>query len=166
MNLTTSETNEEVRYVGFWARFLAFLIDSVWTLFLMALLVFYLIGKAPPGAYDLQDPVQLMNLLNSFALELRMAELALAAIFVGFWILRSATPGKMVISCSIVDAKTLGKVGSLKNIVRYLGYFVSLLPFGMGFLWIAFDSRKQGWHDKIAGTLVIKGRPRKNGSGT
>ena len=166
MNQTTSETNDEVRYVGFWARFLAFLIDSVWALFLMALLVFYLIAKAPPGEYDFQDPLQLMNLLNSFTLELRIGELALAVIFVTFWILRSATPGKMVISCSIVDAKTLGKVGIWKNIARYLGYFVSLLPLGMGFLWIAFDSRKQGWHDKIAGTLVIKGHPRKNGSET
>jgi uncharacterized RDD family membrane protein YckC len=35
-------------------------------------------------------------------------------------------------------------------IVRYLGYFVSSIPFGLGLFWVAFDARKQGWHDKMA----------------
>lgn len=164
MNQTTSETNEEVHYVGFWARFLAFLIDSIWAILLIALVVFYLLGKIPLEDYNLQDPEQLLVFLASmsaqFSFELRMSELLLAIIFILFWIFKSATPGKMLIRCSIVDAKTYGKASGLQNIVRYLGYFVSLIPFGLGFVWIAFDSRKQGWHDKIAGTLVIKGHPR------
>ncbi len=39
---------------------------------------------------------------------------------------------------------------------RYLGYFASTIPLCLGFLWIAFDKRKQGWHDKLAGTVVIR----------
>ena len=159
MNQATSETNEEVRYVGFWARFLAFLIDSTAATFLIAPLVFYLVGKTRLEDYNLQDTAQLMELLNRLAIQLSLDALFLGTIFVLFWIFKSATPGKMLIRCSIVDAKTYGKANSLQNIIRYLGYFVSLIPFGLGFLWIAFDARKQGWHDKMAGTLVIKGLP-------
>jgi uncharacterized RDD family membrane protein YckC len=39
--------------------------------------------------------------------------------------------------------------------VRYLGYFVSALPLGLGFFWVAWDKRKQGFHDKLAKTVVI-----------
>lgn len=79
-----------------------------------------------------------------------------AILIVGFWIWKSATPGKMVISAKIVDAKTLGVPGTGQLIVRYIGYFISAFVLCIGFLWVAFDKRKQGWHDKIAGTLVIK----------
>ena len=145
--------------MGFWARFLAFLIDSIAATLLIAPLVLYLIGETRVEDYDLQDTEQLMELLNRLAIQLSLDALFLGTIFVLFWIFKSATPGKMLLSCSIVDAKTYGKANSLQNIIRYIGYFVSLIPFGLGFVWIAFDSRKQGWHDKMAGTLVIKGLP-------
>jgi uncharacterized RDD family membrane protein YckC len=41
-------------------------------------------------------------------------------------------------------------------IVRALACFLSLAPLGLGFLWAAFDADKQTWHDKIAGTVVIR----------
>ena len=44
--------------------------------------------------------------------------------------------------------------------VRALSCFLSLAPAGIGFLWIAFDSEKQAWHDKIAGTVVVRTRKR------
>ncbi len=40
--------------------------------------------------------------------------------------------------------------------LRYLGYYISMLPLFLGIFWVGWDKRKQGWHDKIAGTLVIK----------
>jgi uncharacterized RDD family membrane protein YckC len=39
--------------------------------------------------------------------------------------------------------------------LRAVGYLVSGALFNLGFIWAAFDKRKQGWHDKIAGTVVI-----------
>jgi uncharacterized RDD family membrane protein YckC len=62
----------------------------------------------------------------------------------------------MVVRAEIVDADTLGVPTRAKFVARYLGYYVSTLVIGLGFLWIAFDARKQGWHDKIAGTVVIR----------
>jgi len=72
-----------------------------------------------------------------------------------FWKYRSATPGKMAIAAKIVDAKSGTEPSNKQLLVRLLGYFVSMLPLGLGFLWIGIDRRKQGFHDKIAGTLVV-----------
>jgi uncharacterized RDD family membrane protein YckC len=51
------------------------------------------------------------------------------------------------------DGSPLGLVASL---LRFVGYLVSTLVLMLGFLWIIWDKDKQGWHDKIAGTLVVK----------
>jgi uncharacterized RDD family membrane protein YckC len=75
-----------------------------------------------------------------------------------FWVYRQATPGKMAIGAKIVDAKTLGKPSTGQLIGRYLSYYLSTIVFLLGFIWVAFDARKQGWHDKLAGTLVIRSR--------
>jgi uncharacterized RDD family membrane protein YckC len=40
--------------------------------------------------------------------------------------------------------------------IRLIGYLVSSYCFGIGLIWAAFDAQKQGWHDKIAGTYVVK----------
>ena len=79
---------------------------------------------------------------------------AVAAIV--FWKYKSATPGKMVLSLKIVDAQTGGGLSLGKCVVRYFAYLVSMLSLGLGFLWIAFDKRKQSWHNKLAGTVVIR----------
>lgn len=136
----------EVRYVGFWARLLASVVDSIIVLFAMVPMALALrlfgvgIHEGDPYA---QTIVQLMT----------------ALVVLAFWLRRMATPGKMIIDAVIVDAVTLGKPSWRRYLARYLGYFVSLLPFSLGFLWIAFDRRKQGWHDKLAGTVVIRRPP-------
>ena len=66
----------------------------------------------------------------------------------------------MVISAKIVDAKTGQKPSTSQFIVRYVGYILSMIPLFLGFFWIAWDSKKQGWHDKVAGTVVIRHRNR------
>jgi len=44
-------------------------------------------------------------------------------------------------------------------LIRYVGYFVAVLPLGLGILWVAWDKKKQGWHDKMAKTLVVERDP-------
>nr|MCC4835487.1 RDD family protein [Vibrio lentus] len=78
-----------------------------------------------------------------------------------FWIYRQATPGKMAISAKIVDATTGDKPSLQQYIVRYLGYILATIPFGLGIFWVAWDKRKQGWHDKLANTVVICKKDRK-----
>lgn len=81
---------------------------------------------------------------------------SIAAVFLYFWFKKQATPGKMFLSLKIVDAKTLAKPSKKQLIIRMISYIISVLPLALGIIWISFDSKKQGWHDKIANTLVIK----------
>jgi uncharacterized RDD family membrane protein YckC len=63
----------------------------------------------------------------------------------------------MLLSLRIVDASTGGKMSVGQAIGRYFAYIPSMLVIFLGFFWIGWDSRKQGWHDKLAGTLVVRG---------
>jgi uncharacterized RDD family membrane protein YckC len=74
-----------------------------------------------------------------------------------FWLKKQATPGKMLLSTRIVDAKTHKPPTRRQYIIRFLAYFISSIPFFLGFFWMIFDKKKQTWHDKLAGTVVIKG---------
>ena len=68
-----------------------------------------------------------------------------------------ATPGRCL-GARIVDAKT-GEAPSVAQLVgRYLAYFVSTTPLCLGLIWVGFDRRKQGWHDKLASTVVIRSK--------
>jgi uncharacterized RDD family membrane protein YckC len=142
---------QELEYVGFWPRVGASIIDSI----LVAVILFPLLTWVYGGDYWL-DP----SLVKGPA-DFLFSWILPAVAIVIFWIYRQATPGKMVVSAKIVDAKTGGKPTTQQLVVRYLGYFVSTIPLGLGLLWVAFDPRKQGWHDKMAGTVVV--RPRNRG---
>ena len=70
--------------------------------------------------------------------------------------IRGKTPGRNIVGLEIVDAAgeemSFGR-GILREIV---GKFISGIFFYLGYIWVAFDERKQGWHDKIAGTYVVR----------
>jgi uncharacterized RDD family membrane protein YckC len=142
---------EELEYVGFWPRVGAALIDSLLILMVTAPLITWVYGRDYWTSERLvQGPA---DLLINWILP------AIAVIL--FWIYRQATPGKMAIRARLVDA-TSGQAPSTRQLViRYLGYYVSTIPLLLGLVWVAFDPRKQGWHDKIAGTVVV--RPRRRG---
>ena len=166
----------ELEYVGFWARFGAFVIDSLLVMVILVPVLGWLLGAAglhsPQAAGDLSDLLEQMSahptqslLTSTFSAS--PADFLLNWVFpaiaiVLFWIYRQATPGKMAIGARIVDAKTGGPLSTRQSIVRYLGYFVATIPFFLGLLWVAFDPRKQGWHDKLAGTVVV--RPKHRGT--
>ena len=135
----------EPRYAGFWIRVLASLVDTV-----ILVVVIGLVAFAVFGTQYLRLSGEGKTLL--FDLVVQVAFPAAAAIL--FWRYRGATPGKMLISAKIVDAKTLGAPSTGQLVGRYFAYIVSSI-FMLGFIWIAFDKRKQGWHDKLAGTVVI-----------
>jgi uncharacterized RDD family membrane protein YckC len=64
----------------------------------------------------------------------------------------------MMLSLQVVDADSGAPLTLAQGIGRYFAYFASTIPMGLGFLWVAFDKRKQGWHDKLAHTVVIRAR--------
>ena len=83
------------------------------------------------------------------------ANIVLAVLTVVLWRVFGGTPGKRAIPAKIVEAKTGAPPSTLRLTVRFFAYLASIIPFFLGFVWIAIDRRKQAWHDKIAGTLVI-----------
>ena len=149
MNEQTEAASQagEVEYVGFWLRFVASIIDSILVMLLVYPLMSVIFGW---------DNVIAGNVSTSVTLLLELVLPAIAVIV--FWIYKSATPGKMVVGAKIVNARTLGKASTGQLIGRYFAYYVSIIPLFLGFLWIAFDKRKQGWHDKLAGTVVIRNK--------
>jgi len=62
----------------------------------------------------------------------------------------------MLLGLKIVDATTFEKPSLGKPIIRYIGYYPSTLVVGLGFIWVAFDPEKQGRHDKLADTVVVR----------
>ena len=155
------EINQDnVHYLGFIKRLIAFLIDSTAASILMAPFVSHLIGDVVLSNKNFSNQSQLFELLGSMTARLSVDLVFMGSIFILFWIYKNSTPGKMLFKSVIVDVNTLSAPSTTQNIIRYLGYFISFLPLGLGFLWIAFDKRKQGWHDKLAGTVVIIGKPR------
>ncbi len=94
----------------------------------------------------------LMGLLHhSFRSELVL----LAAYGAIMWKLRGSTIGGLVLDLKVVrlDGRDMDWPTA---VVRALGCFLSLAVAGLGFFWIAFDAEAQAWHDKIAGTVVVR----------
>ena len=134
------------KYVGFWARVLATLIDSV---LIMAITLPPLLAIYGLAYLENNEAVSgLADILISNILPMILVIL--------FWAKKQATPGKMAVSAKIVDAETGGKPSKKQCVGRYFAYILSAIPLGLGFLWVAFDPKKQSWHDKLAGTVVVK----------
>lgn len=133
-------------YAGFWIRSLASLIDTVFIFIIIAPILTAIYG----GEYWHSESLIQggWDVLFNYILP--------AIVVVIFWLYKSATPGKMLTKITIVDVKTAEKPSSKQFLLRYFAYYISMLPLFLGFFWIALDKKKQGWHDKIAGTLVIK----------
>ncbi|HMA88700.1 MAG TPA: RDD family protein [Burkholderiales bacterium] len=120
-------------HVGFWRRLLAAAID-----FLILFVV--------------TTPLLLVfNGRRVFVIEY----IVLAVAVIAFWRRYGATPGKMAVGAKIVDAQTGERPSTARLVLRYFAYLVSALPLFLGYLWIGISRRKQGFHDKIARTMVI-----------
>jgi uncharacterized RDD family membrane protein YckC len=73
-----------------------------------------------------------------------------------FWEGKGGTPFRRGYGAVIVDMNTGQPIGMPRAFVRILVANISLLAFGLGFLWMLWDPKKQTWHDKAARTLVVK----------
>jgi uncharacterized RDD family membrane protein YckC len=143
---------EELEYVGFWPRLGASLIDTVLGAMILYPILYALYGRE----YFASE-----NLVAGGG-DFIMTHVLPAIAIIVFWVYKSATPGKMAIRAKIVDAKTGLPPSKGQLIGRYFAYYISTIPLCLGFLWIAWDPRKQGWHDKLAGTVVV--RPKGGGT--
>jgi len=124
---------------GFWIRVLAFIIDSV-ILYVVNLIVGLVLNPSTTGRSGIQT---LLGIIY----------------FTYFWSASSMWPGQTV-GDKLLNLRVIKTDGTdltiVQAFIRYVGLFVSFLLIFIGVIWVAFDPNKQGWHDKIAGTYVVK----------
>ena len=133
-------------YAGFWVRFVAMIIDSLLLLLITSPLLYMLYGVAAfTGTKFVQGPG---DILISYVFPIVATVL--------FWKYLAATPGKILLNMKIVSGEHGGAPSTGQFVLRYFAYIPSTLVLFLGFIWVAFDPRKQSWHDKIAKTVVLR----------
>lgn len=165
---------EKAKFAGFWVRLAAMLADFV----IIALLTGAVLGpvayfQAPELRFgfgldcksdnpelnpehleycreEVKPYFALLQLVGGVA-----SNLIDIVYFVGFWAWRAQTPGKMLLGLRIVRSDGT-RIGLGTAILRYIGQIVSAVLVFIGFLMIAWDREKQGLHDKIANTHVVR----------
>ncbi len=141
-----SETT--TRYAGFWIRLLASIIDVL----ILAAIQFPLLYAFYGSGYFTDLDADLVrggaDLVISYILPLLFS--------IVLWVQIGGTPGKRLLRLRVVDEKTGKNIPYGQAFIRYIGYIASSIPLLFGFIWVAFDKRKKGWHDHIAGTIIIQ----------
>lgn len=145
-----------MRYAGFWMRFLAILIDSVAMGIVSAVLhaIFGFGGAFLTAGSGSRDAISTGMVMGMLAANSVMMFISLLY----YWLmtgLTGATLGKMALGLRVV--KSDGQIPGLgfAFLREVVGKTISAILIGIGFLWVAFDGRKQGLHDKVAGTFVV-----------
>lgn len=142
--------NDELEYVGFWPRVGASLVDTI----LLGIIIYPVLTAFYGKSYWTSEE------FVKGPLDFLLSWVFPAIAVIMFWVAKQATPGKMAVASKIVDAKTGNAASTGQLIGRYLAYYLSMIPLFLGFIWVAFDERKQGWHDKLAGTVVVRQKNR------
>lgn len=130
-----------VEYMGFWIRFGAAIIDAIVVWFLISILNFFISLLRVNYTFFTYSMVSLVGPLLYYWL------------FTG---LKGQTLGKMLVGIKVVNTQG-DRPGLASAALREIpGKIISAIVFCLGFLWIAWDMQKQGWHDKLAATYVLK----------
>lgn len=156
----------EVRYAGFWIRFLASFLDTLFLALPVAIVIYFL---SDGNWFDFSQYQQNMQyamsgnaskaLSNQPQMSIKwelLFEVSVLIVTVLFWKKwRGATPGKRFCHIKIVDSKTFKDINNKQAITRSFGYIVSTFTLLIGFIMVAFRKDKRGLHDLLAETSVI-----------
>ncbi|MCK5720655.1 MAG: RDD family protein [Thiomargarita sp.] len=156
--MTTKINSSFVEYVGFWKRMMAALIDLCWIVPVITLLCYGLYLVESNGDLGLFEFEGQKFLLQHAWQAFLIINILPALLIILFWAIYGSTPGKLLFDSKIVDADSREPIKFKQMLIRYASYLLSIFPFFLGFFWILFDKRKQGWHDKIAKTVIIKNK--------
>jgi uncharacterized RDD family membrane protein YckC len=157
---------KEVRYAGFWVRFVASFFDTLFLALPVAVVIYFL---SDGNWFDFSQYQQNINYAMSGNAQKALAnqpqtsmkwelifEVSVLFVTMLFWKRwRGATPGKKFVNIKIVDAKTFQDIDNKQAITRSFGYIISTLTLLIGFIIVAFRKDKRGFHDLLAGTVVI-----------
>ncbi len=134
----------ERRYVGFWMRVLAAIIDSILLMVVLLPLIYFMFGS---GVLTGEETAGAAYLIISYGLPF--------AIYVFLWAKYGGTPGKRLLKMKIVSRDTGEHLSYGMSAVRYIGYILSMMALFIGLIWVGFQREKRGWHDLMAGSVVV-----------
>jgi uncharacterized RDD family membrane protein YckC len=137
----------QASYPSFGVRLLAFILDLI-ALSVIGNIVFRLTALQPVWI-----PQQILPSFDSWSAIIAVAILWLY--LVGLTLRYGATLGKMAFGLEVVSQDGSKLDWSTVFIREVVGKFISVITCGLGFAWVAWDKEKQGFHDKIARTLVV-----------
>ncbi len=150
---TVNSALTPVQYAGFGSRFLASIIDAVIILtvnFVVGFVIGFILGLAGMSSDT--------SLLSTVKFILNMFSYAFSFFYYIYFIgAKGQTPGKMIMKVKVVKASDSSVPGLLSAFLREaIGKFLSSIAVLLGYFWMLWDPKKQTWHDKIAGTIVVK----------
>lgn len=142
----------QVRYAGFWIRFLAKFIDGL--ILQLVGLPITIIGFILP--IIMQDPKSATIVILAFSIFSTIFGISIGVIYNAWFLVRkNATPGKMVLKLKVINADGTEKISAGKAIGRYFAEILSGLLIYIGYIMAAFDEEKRALHDRICATRVI-----------
>lgn len=161
---------DEIRYAGFWIRFIASLVDTIVLALPIAIVIYFISdGNWFDFSQYKQNILYAMSgnadkaLTNQPQTSLKwelLFEFSVLLITVLFWKKwRGTTPGKRFANIKIVDSKSFKDIDNKQAITRSFGYIISTLLLLVGFFMVAFRKDKRGLHDLLAQTAVIYDTP-------
>ena len=158
------------QYAGFVSRFLAYIIDLLVVIAIVTILGltadiilrFFRIDEFIASLLStdnlLGDVLRATAFLGSIAF-------VNFAYFVIIWTVTAGrSVGKLLIGVRIVPLNG-SRISIFRAIIRYFAFILAALPLFIGLLWFLISDRRQGWHDKIAGTCVIYDWPAREDDG-
>jgi uncharacterized RDD family membrane protein YckC len=148
-------------YAGFWIRVAARLIDGL--ILGVPFSILFGLFAAVAGLFASSANSSNQNAQGAafavFGGAFLLLYLFFFAVSVGYWVYFWGTTGETLamrlLRLRIVDANTGGAIGYGRAVIRLLMTVVNTWACYIGWIWVAFDQRKQGWHDKVANTVVI-----------
>ena len=150
-----------VKFASHGARLVAYFLDALivgviyLAVFFVAAAVF--VGLASTGDFRNGVPQgRAFAAFGIFILLFLLTFIIALAYFPFFWARSGQTPGMRPFGLYVVRDNDGGRISSGQAILRLFGMWVSAIPLYLGFIWIFIDARRRGWHDLIAGTVVIE----------
>ena len=156
----------EVVFAGFWVRFVASFLDTLFLAVPIGAAIYVLSGGEWFDFTAYMENIRyamhgnaahaLSNMPQTQLKWELLFEVAVMVVVIIFWRRwRGATPGKRYVGISVVDVETMGEIDNKQAVIRSIGYIASTLMLLMGFLMVAFREDKRAFHDLMAGTAVI-----------
>ena len=130
-----------VEYAGFWARFLAVIIDG---------LILLVVAALPAG---------IIGLLTESVALFYVIDVLISIAYYSWGNGSGGTWGKQVMGLRVISPDQGGDIGPAAGLGRTIVWWLGTIPFYLGWFWMLWDREKRCWHDHAAGSIVVKARP-------